>query len=116
MSTDDRGRQHIHRGIGPGTLFEREPVGDEDEHRGPYATFEKAEDESCGIELAVGLDKGDRHGGKSPKEHEDRDSLLRTPTFCEDRGWDLQEHVAEEEDAAHDALIGLGEMNLARGI
>lgn len=70
-------------------FFEWELVGDEDEYWGLYVIFEKVEDELCGIELVVGLDKGDCYGGKFLKEYEDCDSFFCILMFCEDCGWDL---------------------------
>ena len=103
---DDRGDGDVHHPepVGPGPLARREPVADQHQDGGPDAALGDAEQEAHDEQLGVVLHQARGEREHAPDQDHDPDELLRAPPLGQVPAGDLQDQVADEEDAPGQAL------------
>jgi len=85
------------------------PVGEVDDHRREEAAFGQSEQEADDIKLQRALNESRERRQQAPHNHDGCEPPACAPAFGQHSSWDLQEAVAEEEDACAEPEHLVGE-------
>ena len=116
-----RHRAHHHRGQGrgdieprdrPAAVGLREPEAEVVDHPGEEAGLRRAQQEAHEVELPGRLDQRHAHGDEAPGDHDPRQPAPRADPGQRQVGGDFQQGVADEEQAAAEAVDRGGEAQL----
>ncbi len=107
------GGRHEEEGEGARPVAAREPVGEVDDHPGIEAGLRQAQQEPHEVEVERRPDGGGERGHDAPGDHDAGDPEAGAPLLDDERARDLEEEVAQEEDAgaeADDRVVEAGQL------